>query len=141
MINGSELELTLASHLQMNISEWDVHRQVRLSLIVADVPAYFKRAASYTKRYTTKSESEREGKGRELAPIKTLLCGFSVHWSQLPTGTSWAYSFEIKEIVILGIFYFFLRLAKWEQTQNKVVLLFKLCCEEVLYFEAGMDGT
>lgn len=34
----------------MNISEWGVHRQVRLSLIVADLPAYFKRAASYTKR-------------------------------------------------------------------------------------------
>lgn len=58
MINGSGLELTLASHLQMNISEWDVRRQVRLSLIVADVPAYFKRAASYTKRHTPQRESE-----------------------------------------------------------------------------------
>lgn len=50
MINGSVFELTFASHLEMNISEWDVRRQVRLSLIVANVAlAYLKPAASYSK--------------------------------------------------------------------------------------------
>lgn len=47
----------------MNISEWDVHRQqVRLSVIIADVPAaYFKRAASYT-RSTNVKEKDRKTK-------------------------------------------------------------------------------